>query len=1232
MNGQGNFGCFTSDTSVKLLDGTGRTFEELAEMYSPDETFCVYSVDDAGNVVVGEARHSHVTRKDSEVIELVLDSGDVIRCTPDHRFMLRDGTYKQAYDLTVEDSLMPGYFATAPVREGMSDYLTIQNPATGIYEFVHRLADRYNETRGAVSMTTGPFVRHHKDFNRWNNDPTNIERVEFTEHLRLHTGHIRDLWSDEDFRRHQREGVQRYYGENPAVIEERRQRFITQNQSEEFRSRIGQINSERSKQFYHDHPESCREISRRMKELWQDPDYRQKMSEALTGIEKRPLAPEEQARVAKIISEKSREMWQDKTKRAEIIQAIRHALESPEVRDKMSEQSRAKWQGLDYRAKFANDHFSRMSEAFWKQPGARELHRQKVRKQWEDADFRAKQREGVQASNVRRLEDNPEMMHQLAKQAAGSLRQKWKDDQYKKRVMRSKILHYGSHLLSQNESKEITPELYDRARYNNCIPRFEKAMGYFESFDEFLSLSATYNHRIVSKRMLDRRFDVYDITVEPYHNFLLGSGVFVHNSIDGDSAAAMRYTEVKMAKVAKELLEDINKDTVDFVPNYDNSLKEPSVLPALLPNLLVNGSTGIAVGMATNMPPHNLGEVVDGTIHMIDNPDATVHELMAHVKAPDFPTAAAITGLKGVLAAYTTGRGIVEMIARTEIETTKDRERIIVTELPYRVNKAKLVENIADLVKGKQVEGISDLRDESDKDGIRVVIETKKGANTQVILNQLYKHTQLKTTFGIINLVLVNGEPKVLPLKGLMQCYIDHRKDIIIRRSRYDLKKAKDRLHILDGLKIALDNIDAVIKLIRSSKTTEAARDGLIANFGLSDVQAKAILEMQLRRLTGIEREKLEAEYASLEETIAFLKEVLANPQKVLYLIKEELLVIKEKYADPRRTGILEAHEEFEDEDLIPSEDAILTISNTGYIKRVPVDTYRSQGRGGRGVIGMGTKAEDVVEAIFIANTHDHILFFTDKGKVHWLKVYKIPGASRQSKGKAIVNLLELSSDENVTAFVKVSEFNSNHYLVMATKRGIAKRTALSEFARPRKGGIVALKLDAGDELVSVRMVADSDDILIGTAHAKAIRFHAPDVRSMGRSARGVRGITLAANDYVVDMEIVEAGAALLTLTENGYGKRTEFDEYRVTRRGGKGIITIVPSLRNGIGIAIKTVYEDDELLVTSQNGNIIRIPVRDIRMQGRNTQGVRIMRLDPGDRAVAVARVGRLTDNDVDD
>ena len=726
---------------------------------------------------------------------------------------------------------------------------------------------------------------------------------------------------------------------------------------------------------------------------------------------------------------------------------------------------------------------------------------------------------------------------------------------------------------------------------------------------------------------------IYETIVRMVQEFSLryplidGQGNF--GSIDGDSAAAMRYTEARMAKIAEEILVDINKETVDFVPNYDDSLKEPSVLPALLPNLLINGSTGIAVGMATNMPPHNLGETVDGIVHVIDNPDATVDELMALVKAPDFPTAAAITGLSGVRAAYTTGRGIVGMVARTEIETAKDRERIIVTELPYRVNKAKLVEAIADLVKEKKIEGISDLRDESDKDGIRVVIELKKGANSQVILNQLHKHTQLKTTFGIINLVLVNGEPKVLPLKGLIQCYIDHRKEIIVRRSRHDLKKAEDRLHILDGLKIALDNIDSVIKLIRSSKTAEAAREGLIVNFGLSEVQAKAILEMQLRRLTGIEREKLDAEYAALEETIAFLREVLANPQKVLDLIKEELLAIKDKYADPRRTEILEVHEEFEDEDLIPSEEVIITISNTGYIKRVPLDTYRQQGRGGRGVIGMGTKEEDVVEDIFIANTHNHILFFTNKGRVHWLKVYRIPEGSRQSKGKAIVNLLELSGNESVTAFVKVAEFDSEHYLAMATKRGIIKRTPLSEFSRPRKGGIIALKLDEGDELVSVRQVNDSDDIIIGTAYAKAIRFHAPDVRSMGRAARGVRGITLAADDYVVDMEIVEERAALLTLTENGYGKRTEFDEYRVTRRGGKGIITIIPSLRNGLGIAIKTVYEDDELLVTSQNGNVIRIPVHTIRMQGRNTQGVRIMRLDKGDRAVAVARIGKLREGE---
>ncbi len=722
---------------------------------------------------------------------------------------------------------------------------------------------------------------------------------------------------------------------------------------------------------------------------------------------------------------------------------------------------------------------------------------------------------------------------------------------------------------------------------------------------------------------------IYDTIVRMVQPFSLryplidGQGNF--GSIDGDEAAAMRYTEVRMAKIASELLRDINKDTVDFIPNYDNSLKEPSVLPALLPNLLVNGSTGIAVGMATNMPPHNLGEVIDGIIYTIDHPDVTVDELMTYIRAPDFPTAGAITGLGGVRAAYRTGRGIIEMIARTEIETDRGKERIIVTELPYRVNKAKLVEDIANLVKDKKIDGISDLRDESDKEGIRVVIEIRKGANTQVILNQLYKHTQLKASFGIINLVLVNGEPKVLSLKGLIQCYIDHRKEIIIRRSRYDLKKAEDRIHILDGLKIALDNIDAVIKLIRSSKTVDVARDGLISNFRLSEKQAKAILAMQLHRLTGMERNKIDEEYRSLEETIAFLRKVLASTSKVLDLIKEELISIKDTYADPRRTEILEAHEEFEEEDLIPSEDAIITISNTGYVKRVPIDTYRRQQRGGKGVVGMTTKEEDVVEDIFVANTHDYILFFTNKGKVHWLKVYRIPEGSRQAKGKAIVNLLELSPGEDVTAFVKVSGFDDERCLVMATRAGIIKKTRLSEFSHPRRTGIIALRLDDSDELVSVRMVKDADDIILGTAHGKAIRFHASEVRNMGRSARGVRGVTLADGDHLVDMDIVQEGAALLTLTENGYGKRTEFDEYRITRRGGKGVITIIPSLRNGLVIAIKTVYEDDELLVTSQNGNVIRIPVRDIRMQGRNTQGVRIMRLDSGDRAVAVARVGRL-------
>lgn len=722
-------------------------------------------------------------------------------------------------------------------------------------------------------------------------------------------------------------------------------------------------------------------------------------------------------------------------------------------------------------------------------------------------------------------------------------------------------------------------------------------------------------------------FAVYESLVRMVQDFSLryplidGQGNF--GSIDGDSAAAMRYTEVRMDKIADEMLVDIDKDTVLTRPNYDGSLEEPVVLPAKLPNLLINGSTGIAVGMATNMAPHNLSEVIDATLMQIDDPNVTVNELMKVIKGPDFPTGAVILGSQGIRDAFETGRGRIQLRAVAEIEEMKkDKHAIIVTELPYQVNKARLIENIAELVREKKIIGVSDLRDESDRDGIRVVIELFRSTNPNVVLNQLYKHTQMQTTFGIINLALVDDVPRELGLKDMLRIYLEHRIDIIRKRTLFQLKKAEDRAHILRGLKIALDHLDQVISLIRSSKDVEMAREGLISNFGLDELQAKAILDMRLQRLTGLERQKIDDEYSELIILIAELKEILDSDAKKYEIIRSELNDLKARFGDERRTKIKGSVSTLEDEDLIPVEEVVVTITDSGYIKRLPVDTYSQQRRGGKGVIGMETKEEDFVIDIFVASTHDYILFFTNKGRVYWQKVYEIPEGSRQSKGKAIVNLLEMSQGESVTAMIPVSEFSEDQYLFMGTRMGTVKKSQLSDFSNPRKAGIIALLLDEDDALVNVALTDGSREMVMVSRFGKAIRFSEADVRPMGRSARGVRGMKLESGDQVVSLDIVDETATLLTVTENGFGKRTGFNEYRTMRRGGQGVITIVTSIRNGPVINVKSVKEDDELMLTSSEGIIIRIPVRDIRIQGRNTQGVKVMDVRQNDKVVGVARI----------
>lgn len=701
-----------------------------------------------------------------------------------------------------------------------------------------------------------------------------------------------------------------------------------------------------------------------------------------------------------------------------------------------------------------------------------------------------------------------------------------------------------------------------------------------------------------------------------------GQGNF--GSVDGDGAAAMRYTEARLGKIAMEMLRDINKDTVDFIPNFDGSEEEPEVLPARFPQLLVNGSSGIAVGMATNIPPHNLGEVIDGTVAFIDNPDITIEELMTHIKGPDFPTAGILLGKAGIKEAYRTGRGRVKIRSKVEImENKRGRKQIVVSEIPYMVNKAKLIEKIAELVKDKRVEGISDIRDESDlKKGINIVIDLKKDANETIILNQLYKHTQLQDTFGIIMLALVDGQPKVLNLKQVLYHYIEHQKEIIVRRTKFDLKKAEARAHILEGLRIALDHIDEVIALIRAAADGKEAKIQLVERFALTEIQAQAILDMRLQRLTGLEREKIENEYAELMKLIAELRAILADEQLVLNIIKEELTEIKRKYNDARRTSFDIDVEDFDVEDLIEEEEVVITMTHIGYVKRISTDTYRSQKRGGKGITALSTRDNDFVEHLFTTTTHHYLLFFTNKGKVLRLKGFEIPEAGRTAKGTAIVNLLQLEPDEKITTMIPIKEFTEDQFLVMATRYGIIKKTPLSEYDSSRKNGIIGINLRDDDELINVRIVHNTEDIVMGTQKGYAIRFKSEDARSMGRTSIGVRGIDLRAGDVVVGMDIVSDEDCVLCVSEKGYGKLTQGNEYRAQNRGGKGVQTYKVTNKTGELVGFCVLSAGGEIMMINNQGVVIKLEGDGISKVGRNTQGVRLMKLKENERIATISKV----------
>ncbi len=721
---------------------------------------------------------------------------------------------------------------------------------------------------------------------------------------------------------------------------------------------------------------------------------------------------------------------------------------------------------------------------------------------------------------------------------------------------------------------------------------------------------------------------VYDALVRMAQNFSMryqlvdGQGNF--GSIDGDNAAAMRYTESRMTRMASEMLRDLDKDTVEWDPNFDETLKEPTVLPSTVPTLLVNGSEGIAVGMATKIPPHNLKEIINGLVALIDNEDISTDEIMQHIKGPDFPTAGLIMGMDGLKDAYTTGRGKIKMRARAHIETNKNgKDSIVITEVAYQTNKANLVEKIADLVRDKKIVGITDLRDESDKDGIRVVIETKRDAVPEVILNQLYKHTQLQDTFGIILLALVDGIPKIMPLKTILNHFVNFRHEIVVRRTEFDLKEAEARAHILEGLKIALDNIDEIIKIIRGSKDPTQAKEGLMNGFNLSEIQSQAILDMRLQKLTGLEVDKVVAEYREVIKVIAHLRGILESRSQRMEIIKTELLEVQEQYGDERRTEIIPVDSNFTMEDMIAEEEVVLTVTHQGYIKRTALNTYRTQRRGGRGVQGAMSKDEDFVEHLFIANTHNYMLFFTDQGKCYWLKVYDIPQGGRATRGRAIVNLIGCAPGEKVEAFVSVKEFDDDHYIAMATRNGIVKKTVLSAYGNPRKGGIYAIEIRDGDKLIEARITNGEHDILLGTYEGKSIRFSENNIRASGRKTMGVKGITLSSKeDYVIGMLVVRREGTILVATEKGMGKRTDVIQYRTQTRGGKGVMTMRCTDKTGKMVNIMEVVDSDDLIVITDSGVLMRQPVAAIRTIGRVTQGVKLVKLDDGASISSITRV----------
>lgn len=1101
--GQGNFGCFTKDTKVRLADGRSLSFGDLVTEEKQGKRNYAFTVGKDGCVEVARIKNPRLTRRNAELVKVTLDNGEEIRSTPDHRYLLKNGAYKEARYLQAGESLMPLYSrlskkGDAPLAD-MEEYEMVFNPNHNEWVFTHHLADEFNITHSVYTRSVGK-VRHHLDFNKVNNSPENIRRMDWLAHWRLHSALTKA--------RHQNDP------EYVRKLAEGRKAFWAKKESRETYSK---------------------RISLRNKENWQNPKYREEKKVFLSKVNKAYMAA----------------------------------------------------------------HPERRAEIGVRSTGM-------LKRLWQNSDYRAFMHKKIIKGNK---------------------------NHHTNRTGKLKFDNICTTLLKSG--KNLTPLVYEEVRKEiypyGAATRFETGLSkYYGGDTEAVRISLVANHKVVSVQFLKEREDVYDLTIDGTNNFALAAGVFVHNSQDGDSPAAYRYTEAKMSRVAGEMLRDIEKDTVDFRPNYDATRKEPTVLPTSVPNLVLNGTLGIAVGMATNIPPHNLTEVVGATAHLIDSPDATTEDLLQFVKGPDFPTGGVAYGAKDIAHAYATGKGPVVVRGEAEIiEEKAGHFQIVITSIPYRVNKAELIVRIADLVRDKKLEGIKGLRDESTKD-IRVVIELKLGAYPEKILNALYKHTQLEESFHYNCVALVNGVPETLSLKAFLEAFIGHRKEVVRRRSEFDLARAREREHILLGLTIALKNIDAIVKLIKNSKDVDEARAGLIKSFKLSEIQANAILEMRLQKLAGLERKKIEEELLAVQTLIGELTDLLGAPKKMLVLIKKELLEVGEKYGDERRTRIVKTGvAELSDEDLIPDSESVLVFTRGGYVKRTAPDEYKKQRRGGVGVVDLDTKEEDFVMSTLSTSTHSALLFFTDRGKVYKVKMYEIPEGKRATRGKSIANFLSLSSEERVTSILpmpKAAKALAGQALMMVTKNGVGKKVAAESFHDVRRSGLIAISLKPNDELISASFVEKGDECAVVSEAGQSIRFKESDIRAMGRGASGVRAIKLGKKgDSVAGVVVVKKAnadaAALFVLSERGYGKATRFKEYKTQKRGGSGIKTAKVTAKTGKVIAARALGEgvEDEVIAISKKSQVIRIAASEIPRLGRATQGVRIMKLREGDAIASV-------------